>query len=336
MKKAKLVIAMVLTGGAVVLGYLLWYPDFFARLLPIPEAKSLTREEDLPPVRPLVGVMVENAPEARPQYGLSLADMIFETVTEGGITRMLAFFQSQTASRIGPVRSARPYFVDWAEGMKAAFAHSGGSAEALEQISVSTDLKDINEFYHEQYFWRDHSREVPHNLYTSTALLQEYALKKNWEIVPASIGWEILKAGESRNLSANASSTASQIEVDFSFDIFGVVYKYDATTKNYLRFLGGREHNDALTGQQIAVKNVVIMYTMSTIINQELLTIDLETLGTGRAVIFSGGQYISARWRKTSASAPLELIDADGSRIALAPGPTWFEVLDQHGGANWK
>ncbi len=335
MKRAKFSLVILLIGIAAVLGYFLWYPDFFDKLFPTPAVPSAAMAEELPPLRPLVGVMIENSPEARPQYGLSLADTVFETVTEGGITRMLALFQSSDVSRIGPVRSARPYYLNWAEGMGAVFAHSGGSEEALEQISVSANLKDVNEFYNEQYFWRDNSRAAPHNLYTSSALLNEFASRKGWRIEEPQIGWEILKAGESRDL-GSASSTAQMIAIDFSFDIFSARYDYDPATKSYLRTLAGKSHKDALNGQQIAAKNVVVMYTESTVIDQKLLTIDLEDLGSGRAVVFRDGQFISARWRKISSDAPLELLDADGTKIALARGPTWFAILDQHGTASWK
>lgn len=105
-----------------------------------------------PAAKPLLAISIDNDPAARPQSGLTAADVVVETLAEAGVTRFLAFFQSNEALLIGPVRSARPYFADWAYGQGAVLAHSGGSKEALEKISATPDLRDANEFYNERSF----------------------------------------------------------------------------------------------------------------------------------------------------------------------------------------
>lgn len=280
-----------------------------------------------------IAVSIENSPEVRPQAGLSLADLVIETVTEGGITRLLAFYQSREARMIGPVRSARPYFLDWAAGFNAPFVHSGGSKEALEKIkNGETSFKNIDEFFNEKYFWRDPAKKAPHNLFTSTALLRELVTKKGWSKVATPPGWGF-KSDEPAN---SQTSRIREIAIDFSFDPFAVIYRYDEATNSYQRFLGGKLHVDALNDEQIMVKNVIILYTRSSLIDENLLTIDLDILGSGRAVVFRDGGILRTRWRKDTAEAPLKLIDADGSLAELNQGLTWIAVIDQNGSASWK
>lgn len=287
-------------------------------------------DDQLIPAKPLVAVAIDNAPEARPQYGLASADIVIETLTESSITRYLAFFESKEAARIGPVRSIRPYFLDWAAGYGAVTVHSGGSDEALERIKDrGGKARDIDEFFNEQYFWRDAGGEAPHNLYTSTELLEELIAKKDLAGVSIS-GWQ------EKPEQKVASSTILELIVNFSIPNYRTSYKYDLPSNSYLRSIAGKPHVDAADNKQIAAKNVVLIYTTSAILNEKLLTIDLQTLGTGKAVIFRDGQVIRARWQKLGESDPLKLIDADNSEISLNPGLTWIAVINQSGTASWK
>ncbi len=111
--------------------------------------------------RPL-GIMIENHPDARPQSGLDKASFVFETPSEGGITRFLALYVENDASEVGPVRSARTYYVEWADEVRAIYAHAGGSAIALENLGTNQYLCNIN--HDQEHFWRDNSRYTPHNL----------------------------------------------------------------------------------------------------------------------------------------------------------------------------
>ncbi len=325
-------IFILLAGSLIGYWFVNRYPNFFS-----PPVSFQEEREANPPQptdqKPLFAIVIENAPESRPQSGLSLADLVIETVTEGGITRMLAFFQNLEAQTIGPVRSARPYFVDWALGFNAIFAYSGGSKEALEKIADLNDgIKAVNEFYYEKFFWRNINRNPPHNLFTSTALLSELAAKKGWETddirEPA---WEI-----STQSSSFSSATATEITINFSYNLFGVEYQYNPERNSYDRFLAGKPHVDAIGQKQISIKNVVVLYTTSSVIDRQLLTIDLETTGTGRAVIFRDGKVLHARWKKEKPESPLRLLEADDSLIKLNPGSIWFAVLDQQGSATWK
>ena len=119
------------------------------------------------------GVMVENHFESWPQSGLEEAVLVVEAPVEGRIPRLLAFYsEEQEVEKIGPVRSARPYYLDWNGELDAVYAHVGGSPDALELLQVD-DTIDINEFSNEWFFWRDEARSAPHNVYTSMDLLEQ-------------------------------------------------------------------------------------------------------------------------------------------------------------------
>lgn len=328
----KILAAFLVLGAGVLIGLASGSPIFGLKKS-TPRFSSQSQDiQEIQEEGPLLGVVVENSPEARPISGLSLADLAFEAPTEGGITRILAFYRENSASKVGPVRSARPYFVDWAAGLTAVFGHSGGSKEALEKITaLAGAFRDLNEFYNEKYFWRDKSAIAPHNLFTSTKLLADAARSKNWDEIPPDFGWEVKSDG-----SIAASPQIAKIDIDFSFDAFDVTYEYDQGAKNYRRIVAGKPDIDPATNKQVAAKNVVVLYTQSRVIDPKLLTIALETLGSGQAVIFRGGQILRARWQKTSPESPLRLVDADGSQITLSAGPTWFAVIDQQGSASWK
>jgi hypothetical protein len=330
MKRKILFVILIIVAGT--LGYIFTYLVFYspgAREMPVSEQETL---KDQTSPKELFAVVVENLPEARPQSGLSLADFMIETLAEGGVTRMLAFYQNQEASVIGPVRSARPYFVDLALGFGAAFVHSGGSKEGLERIEELKDvLKDINEFYQEKTFWRDEGREAPHNLFTSTELLGELSRQKGWEPPASQSGWKI-----SSGFPFSEAPKAEEISINFSSEAFAVSYKYNPAANAYERFLAGKPDVDALTNQEINPKNVVVLDTTSRVIDEKLLSLDLAVTPSGKAAIFRDGKVIQARWKKDSPDAPLRLVDADGSDVFLAPGQVWIEMIDQYGTVNWK
>ena len=127
--------------------------------------------------------IVENSEAARPQSGLNAADIVYETMAEGGIPRFIALFQSGDAQKIGPIRSARSYFLDISKEYNLPFAHCGGSAEALDEIK-NENLMSMNEMTNASTYWRDSIRKAPHNLYTSTEKLRELVKTKNYIKAP--------------------------------------------------------------------------------------------------------------------------------------------------------
>jgi hypothetical protein len=259
--------------------------------------------------RPILGIMIENSELARPQTGLDAAGIVFETVTEAGITRYLALYQENIPEEVGPVRSVRPYFVDWFMGFDASVAHVGGSDTALQMIE-ERKAKDINEFFHGDAFYRSNEREAPHNAYAHTRDLT--ALQKELKHKTSKI-----KDFPRSNGSASTQPTATTITINYSIPIFQAQFKYDSATNSYTRSLAGKPHIDAATNKQITVKNLVVIK----------MTGDINALGNGEALLYKDGNVQNIHWRQKDFDSRIELTDDQGNQVALNRGDSWIAVI---------
>lgn len=267
-----------------------------------------------------LAIMIENHPDARPQAGLSKASLVIEAEAEGGTTRFLAVFaDDQNIDRIGPVRSARGYYLDWAEEFSAAYIHCGGSPEALARI-INENILDINEFYKGSLFWRDQKRYAPHNVYTSTEKLRSYLKEKNITATGSFPTWEYkTEAGE------NERPASQKIEVDYWLKGFDVDWVYSSSTNDYLRIMNGKEHQDE-NGDKIYAKNVIIQYIPAEVVD-ELKRLKMDVIGSGKAFTCFDGKCIDAKWNKKSSSMRTRFYDLNGEEIKFNPGTTWIEVV---------
>ncbi len=303
----------------------------------------------------IAAVIVDNFEGVRPQSGLNNALFVIEAPAEGGVTRLLAFFSltaSTSVERIGPVRSARPYFVDWAQAYGALLVHVGGSPEALQQLAKG-DVQHINEFYSDEYFWRDRRIIRPHNTFTNTKLLKEYGEKESVASTTLTRDAQALAAyfenNEARN-SDNKLTTkfcdskkmasvedgeesahdhgiecAHEVIIDFSFPEYKVVWEYDEETKVYARSQGGELQTDVATGEPLIAKTVVIQVT-------DITTIDtigrkrLRTEGGGDVLVFYEGEVIPASWERERADM-LRIENSDGEMLQLPYDYLWWEVV---------
>ncbi|TAK89752.1 DUF3048 domain-containing protein [Patescibacteria group bacterium] len=300
-----------------------------AQLLPRPEkpktkASPLTGVQIAPELadRPILGVVIENHPDARPQSGLSQAGVVYEALAEGGITRFLAFFLDERPANIGPVRSLRTYFVDWGLEFNSPVAHVGGNAAALDLVGP-TGLKDINQFYNGNSFFRTSDRIAPHNAYTNSNLMDALLKKNGWD-KPAEF-----KVSPRQNDAPAKSPLHPIIGINYSYADFQVEYRYDAACNCYNRFLAGKPHVDRNTGQQIKVKNVVVEYMPTSYGKSrigEQMTI-MATPGSGRAVVFRDGEAIEGNWSKSQHQDRTKLTDAAGKEIPLNRGNTWYPIV---------
>lgn len=265
--------------------------------------------------RPILSVMIGNSEEARPQTGLGSAGIVFETITEGGITRYLALYQENTPEEIGPVRSLRMYFLDWATGFDASIAHVGGSAESLDEVD-DRDAKSLSQFTYDEPYFRDDSRQAPHNTYARTVDLQDLQQelehgKSKFEDIPRSAD------------APSTSPTATLIRINYSSPSFLAEFRYDPTTNRYGRFLAGDPHVDNANGQAITVKNLVVLMV------EERKSPNDGATGSGDAVVFKDGLAVQARWRQSSFKNRIEIIDSQGNEVPLNRGNTWFAALTE-------
>ncbi|HEX5456433.1 MAG TPA: DUF3048 domain-containing protein [Candidatus Saccharimonadales bacterium] len=272
--------------------------------------------------KPVLAVMIENSDSARPQAGLASADIVFETVTEGGITRYMALYQTTDPKKIEPVRSVRPAFVRWLRGFDASIAHVGGSPAALNLIK-EFHAKDLNQFFHPGPFYRDGNRPAPHNMIAIVKGLRGlqkqlgYGKQSRFTDIPRSDDSPAVKPG------------VTNIMLDFSGPDFAARFKYDKKTNSYKRFLAGQAHKDAVTGKQITVNNLIVLKVNGHDSNS------LETLGAGEALLFKDGKVVKARWKQSSYRHRIAIIDKSGKEIPLNRGKTWFAAIPSGGSVRY-
>lgn len=307
--------------------------------------------------RPLF-VMIENAPDARPQAGLSKADLVFEAIAEGGVTRFGAIFYcgAQIADvTLAPIRSARTYFVDWASGFNnPMYVHVGGAnvpgpADALGQISDYgwNQENDVNQFsVGYPTFYRDYNR-VPgkelateHTMVTTTEKLWKVAQTREWTNIEPSrkigkktIGGTDWKEGFKPWTYETAKpevGTTTTISYDYwsGYNQYTNKWTYDAQKAAYLREMGGEKHIDSNNDEHIAASNVIVMLTDEKGPIDEKKHMLYRTTGKGDALIFKHGTVIKATWAKKDREAQLVFTDAKGKEIEFARGLTWISVVD--------
>lgn len=280
--------------------------------------------------RPVTAVMIENSQSARPQSGLDQAGVVFEAVAEGGITRFVTLFQDSAPDYIGPVRSVRPYYIQWLMGFDAAVAHVGGSPEALQDIK-KWGVKDLDQFYNGSYYHRISSRAAPHNVYTSMANLNAAEAKKGFG--------KASYTGFARKADAPvATPNAASIDFAISGPLYNAHYDYDKATNSYKRSEGGAPHmsvNSAGVQTQNAPK-VVIGLVMPKGIEADDLHTSYNTLGSGQAYIFQDGTVTVGTWHKADAATNFTFTDQNGAAIKLNAGQTWLTALGAASSVSYK
>jgi hypothetical protein len=295
--------------------------------------------------RPL-GIMVENSLDARPQSGLTSADIVYEAVAEGGITRFLTIFYCQDAKIVGPVRSARIYFVRLLQGYGEfpLYAHVGGAntpgpADALGEIGDLgwNNYNDLNQFgVPFPNYWRDYDRlpgvVTEHTMYTDTTKLWAYSAKRKLtEVDEDGVKWDKSFTPWTFADDAKKKGTVAKISYGFwdaSASTYGVQWNYDAETNSYKRVNGGKPHLDKNTGKQITSKNVIVMFATEKPANDgyEGGHLLYGVIGSGDAIIFQNGEASKGTWSKKTAEDPVTF-SVKGEEVEMVRGQVWVSVL---------
>ncbi len=276
-----------------------------------------------------VAVMIDNNSGARPQSGLSAASLVFETVAEFGITRYMAVYLDNAAKEVGPIRSARPYFVRWAASYKAIYAHAGGSPAALkliDRLTATGVLANVDGLSPYKQFYRTSNRSAPHNLFASVPGIRQIAQQKH-------ANHPVRYQGLSFKNPAPVSQRRRQtIQIGFSTNQvnstgdYSVVYRYDRRRNVYWRRVGGSAAIDNDTGKQIAPTNVVVLFVPVAPIPGDLRQrVTVRVVGTGAALFFHDGSVTQGSWFKKYANSALRIVNAQGQTERLDPGQTWIE-----------
>lgn len=267
--------------------------------------------------RPIYAVQIENSPEARPQAGLKEADVVYEAIAEGGITRFNAVYQDNVPANIGPIRSLRPYYIDWFLPYDAAIVHAGGSAEALADVG-SLSLKDIDHSG-SGVFRRVSDRYAPHNLYSRGQQILDLMGQRGYTSKVSSLPRKDAAVSETPN--------AKTLNLNVSRGLYNVVFTYDPATNSYLRAQGGSSHIDAESKTQLA-PNVVVVPIISRSTHSDRVHTVYGTVGSGKLYVFQDGTVTEGTWKKTARNTQWELLDASGKPIELNRGQTWFTMIE--------
>lgn len=306
---------------------------------------SLTGKADLSEsaigARP-IAIMVENTPAARPQWGLTTPDVVIEGVVEGGITRMMWIYADATdiPSKVGPVRSARHDYVEIAKGMNAIFVHWGGSNEKGFTLAYPTiknlGVNNIDGMtYSGTYFFRDTTRSTSseHRGCTSGENIQKaiakigYSTKQtvsNWQPFDVAVDGTEAIWGDS-----SVTGPCSSITITFSSG-YVHTFKYDKDSKKYVNYLNNKVMTDGNNGKQMAVENVIVMYTPITTLNTSKGHKEWNMeITNGEGCYVSNGVGQKIYWKKDGKSGALKFYGINGKELTVNPGQTWIGVVPQ-------
>lgn len=309
--------------------------------------------------RPL-GVAIENHVDARPQSGLSSADVVYEAIAEGGITRFLAMYYCQDAPFIGPVRSARVHFMTMLReyGEYPLYGHVGGAncdaesgsgcangakADALGLVrKLQWDsYNDLNQFgVPFPYYWRDYdrlpNRATEHTVYSSTTKLWDYAQTKRLltNVDEEGVSWdktfESWKFAEETPLAGRGKINKIQLGFSTSFATdFSVIWTYNKEKGSYSRVNGGKPHIDKNTGKPLDAKNIIVVFSKESPANDgyDGGHILYQLTGEGDALVFQNGNVIKATWEKEDPETRMKWYDEKGKEISIVRGKVFVEIL---------
>ncbi|WP_246333900.1 DUF3048 domain-containing protein [Thermoactinomyces mirandus] len=274
---------------------------------PVPETES----------RPVMMVMINNHPHARPQSGLYLADVVVEILAEGEISRFAAFYYDHLEGTVGPVRSVRDYYLDLADGSGAVVAHAGGSPSALDRIrnEKSSSIDGVHQ--DEKHFTRVSFRKSPHNLYADLEVLRQVAADKKF---PAYDGKQAYLF--SRSAATGQGQTAEKIELIYH-KLYKAGYQYDRASKAYIRYTEGERQTDRETETPLAMQNVLVVFAKHQVIDYAGHR-DVDITGSGKGYLMQQGKAVPIEWKfRNGWIVPY----SNGKEIALLPGKTWVNVL---------
>jgi len=271
-----------------------------------------------------VAVMIDNFITVRPQAGLSQASFIYETLVEGGATRLMAIYNvNKDIKAIGPVRSARPYFVDWALEYNALYVHAGGSPQALQNI-YDWQVNDLNEIsgYGTTYFNRNYNLAAPHNLFTDSNRLVQ-AIEK-WELTEVNYNkWQYGK-----NIDIDFIDNNSDIYIDFSGGVgYDAAFVYSSTTNQYIRIDVDEPLIDTNTGEPVTADNVIIQFIPGEELSGGKGRLALNIYGEGKGLFFQNGKVEEIFWQKQTRGKRTKYKGEGGLEIKLNPGLTWIVVV---------
>jgi hypothetical protein len=276
----------------------------------------------VPPPHTPLAVIIENQDEARPQSGLLDADIVYETLAEGGISRFMAVYLSRDSDRVGPVRSLRHYFAFLAGDYGADLVHIGASPEGFSWRDAM-NLKKLDETYADPGVFRVTNRRAPHNAYTATAPDRQFLADRGGQ---QGGSWGPLLISDQ---APPGEQPGPSLTVTFPPWPYHVHYEWDAERGGYRRFMNNAQHLDAESKEQIAPASVLIQFAdIQPIPDDPALRVDVDLVNaSGRLLVFTQGTQREGTWSKNGPRDATQWRDNTGQPLVLPPGLVWVEIV---------
>ena len=286
-----------------------------------PKVKIIDEDSKTRPI----AVSINNNHDAYPHAGLQDAYLAYELIAEGGITRIIALFKDQTTEKIGSVRSARHYFLDYVMENDAIFVHYGHSPQALSDIK-SLKINNINGMYDAKGFFRDTSlhRAYEHTAFTSMKRINKVIKSKGYRNTSEE---QLLKYSPIKvEYNTENKKEANKVEIVYS-SYQTTKYVYDKDNMNYKMYMGGKEHTDLITKKQYTVKNIITYQVENTSISSDRKgRQELKNIGSGEGYYISNGEAIKIKWSKKDRASKTIYTLEDGSELKVNDGNTWIHI----------
>lgn len=278
-----------------------------------------------------IAVMINNAVPARPQSGLNKADIVYEIVAEGGITRFLAVFYSELPSKVGPVRSAREYYLNFVKELgDAMYMHIGYSPQALQRLSdwkIKTLTNVPNSFYRDNHGNTNVATE--HTAYSNLKNLLEAGKNLNYNQKV------VIDKFKFKNTISTEPTKAVNIEISFWYKgDYTSIFKYDPVSKSYVRYNGYDSSNNPIksydrdTFEEVKVKNLIVAFADEVPIpNDDKNRLDYKLIGEGKALFFMDGGVVSGTWKKNDLNSRTKYYNANGQEMEFGRGKFWVSIV---------
>lgn len=272
--------------------------------------------------RPIAFMIDNNIGEAK-HAGLQDSYINYEIIVEGGLTRIMAIYKDNNVKLIGPIRSARHYFLDYALENDAIYAHYGWSPQAENDIK-ELKVDNINGITDPTPYRRDEKSIAPHNVFTNISYIKDYLDKKNYSNTSST--WKLLNISANEiSLGESESLSAKKAIISYSENEYRT-YAYDEVNKYYIRSQNGKPHLDRLTNEQLHYKNIIVLKIENeTIDNEGRQT--LNNIGSGEGYYITNGSYRKINWSKESRISKTNLTYTNGSAVTLNDGNTFVQIV---------
>ena len=289
-----------------------------------PEVKKLQIVDEDSKERP-IAIMIDNNIGSAKHVGLQEAYITYEVIVEGGLTRMMAIYKDRNVEKIGPVRSSRHYFLDYALESDSIYAHFGWSPYAEKDIPY-LGVNNINGMVDSSPYWRDSSAVAPHNVFTAIDKLKGEAKRKGYST--ETDNWQLFKYSIDEldiNTEGSPASVANSVYIPYSY-AQSRSYTYDSENKYYLRNMNQVAHSDGVTNSQYHYKNIIIEQVRNFTLDREGRQ-DLDTVGSGSGYFITNGFYKPITWVKDSRSGKTRYTYENGEEIVLNDGNTFIQII---------